>query len=69
MYPVAFGPRIDLERNIPFLPDDPFKLMIEKRFNQVPMIVGLNSDEGGLFSARKSEKFDLFKVFIHYSFI
>ncbi|XP_046453239.1 esterase FE4-like [Daphnia pulex] len=51
LVPVAFGPRIDSERDSPFLPDDPEVLVSRKQFNQVPMIVGLTKDEGSLFSA------------------
>jgi hypothetical protein len=54
LVPVAFGPRIDSERDSPFLPDDPEVLVSRKQFNQVPMIVGLTKDEGSLFSASKT---------------
>ena len=54
LYPVAFGPRIDSERLSPFLPDSPQSLVQRKQFNQVPVIFGLNKDEGGLFAASKS---------------
>jgi hypothetical protein len=56
LYPVAFGPRIDSERNSPFLPDSPEKLVERKQFNHVPIISGLTKDEGGLFSASKRKK-------------
>ena len=51
MYPVAFGPRIDKERDSPFLPDDPEKLVTLGQFNAVPLIAGLTQNEGGLFGA------------------
>ncbi|XP_046639321.1 venom carboxylesterase-6-like isoform X4 [Daphnia pulicaria] len=51
LYPVAFGPRIDSERDSPFLPDSPKNLMSSKQFNHVPIIAGLTKDEGGLFAA------------------
>ena len=54
MCPFAFGPRIDSERLSPFLPDSPQSLVQRKQFNQVPVIFGLNKDEGGLFAASKS---------------
>ena len=54
MCPFAFGPRIDSERLSPFLPDSPQSLVQRKQFNQVPVIFGLNEDEGGLFAASKS---------------
>jgi hypothetical protein len=50
---VAFGPRIDSERVSPFLPDSLEKLVSRKQFNHVPIISGLNKDEGGLFAASK----------------
>lgn len=53
MFPVAFGPRIDVERESPVLPDEPAKMIARKQFNHVPIIAGVTSDEGGLFSARK----------------
>ncbi|KAK4008458.1 hypothetical protein OUZ56_013598 [Daphnia magna] len=47
-YPIAFGPRVDVERKLPFLPDDPRNLIKHKRINSVPLITGLNSNEGAL---------------------
>jgi carboxylesterase type B len=71
LVPVAFGPRIDSERDSPFLPDDPEVLVSRKQFNQVPMIVGLTKDEGSLFSASKNILFtvfiiNIFKIIIIY---
>ena len=51
MCPVAFGPRVDSERLSPFLPDSPESLVSRKQFNQVPVIFGLNKDEGGFAAA------------------
>ncbi|XP_057380572.1 carboxylic ester hydrolase-like [Daphnia carinata] len=51
LYPVAFVPRVDKEREFPFLPDTPERLVANKQFNQVPFIGGLTVDEGGLFAA------------------
>ncbi|XP_046453233.1 esterase E4-like isoform X4 [Daphnia pulex] len=51
LYPVAFGPRVDSEREFPFLPDSPEVLVSRKQFNHVPIIAGLTKDEGGLFAA------------------
>nr|CAH0110476.1 unnamed protein product [Daphnia galeata] len=47
-YPIAFGPRIDIERKSPFIPGDPRKLMESKQINSVPIISGLNKNEGAL---------------------
>ncbi|XP_046451732.1 venom carboxylesterase-6-like isoform X1 [Daphnia pulex] len=47
-YPIAFGPRIDIERKSPFLPGHPRELMESKQFNSVPVISGLNKNEGAL---------------------
>ena len=47
-----FGPRVDIERKSPFLPDYPKALIKEKRFNAVPIITGLTRNEGALFVAR-----------------
>lgn len=54
LFPIAFGPRIDVERETPFLPDEPAKMIARKEFNHVPIIAGVTADEGGLFSARKN---------------
>ncbi|EFX78599.1 hypothetical protein DAPPUDRAFT_105048 [Daphnia pulex] len=51
LYPVAFGPRIDSERESPFLPDNPKNLVSNKQFNHVPIIAGLTKDEGGFYAA------------------
>lgn len=51
MYPVTFAPRIDAERDSPFLPDDPARLISRKQFNSVPVIAGVTKDEGGIFAA------------------
>ena len=52
-YPVAFGPRIDIERKLPFLPGHPRELMESKQFNSVPIISGLNKNEGALIVLSK----------------
>lgn len=49
-----FGPRVDIERETPFLPDHPRKLVKEKRFNAVPIITGLNENEGSYYVARNN---------------
>lgn len=46
IFPVAFGPRIDSERKSPFFPDNPRKLITEKRFYSVPFITGVTQNEG-----------------------
>ncbi|XP_032786528.2 venom carboxylesterase-6 [Daphnia magna] len=45
--PVGFGPRVDIERESPFLPAEPRKLMELKQINSVPMITGTTRNEGG----------------------
>ena len=50
-YPVGFGPRVDIERSIPFLSDHPDKLIARKQFNAVPFITGITENEGELFGA------------------
>ena len=49
----VFSPRIDIERESPFLPAHPKELIKEKRFNAVPYISGLNEHEGIIFVACK----------------
>lgn len=51
--PVAFGPRIDAERENPFLPKDPVDIIKSGSFNQVPLIIGVNANEGGFAIARE----------------
>ncbi|XP_046639107.1 venom carboxylesterase-6-like isoform X1 [Daphnia pulicaria] len=45
--PVGFGPRVDVERESPFLPAEPRKLMETNQINSVPMIAGSTRNEGG----------------------
>lgn len=54
--PIAFGPRIDVERKNPFLPAEPRELVKEGRFNSVPTIMGLNANEGAFVVAGKEKK-------------
>lgn len=51
LLPTTFVPRVDAEREFPFLPDHPEKLVAEKKFNKVPLIAGVTANEGSLFSA------------------
>ena len=46
---MLFGPRVDKERPSPFLPDEPRRLIEEKRFNHVPYILGVTKNEGAMF--------------------
>ena len=45
MYPLAFSPRIDAERESPFLPEDSRDLIRKKEFNSVPIIMGATENE------------------------
>ncbi|XP_046451699.1 venom carboxylesterase-6-like [Daphnia pulex] len=47
VFPVGFGPRVDVERESPFLPAKPRILMESKQINSVPVIIGTNRNEGG----------------------
>lgn len=40
------GPRVDAERDQPFLPDVPETLIRTRKFNSVPYIAGLTKNEG-----------------------
>ena len=44
-------PRIDMERDSPFLPAHPHQLIKSKSFNHVPYITGLNQNEGAMMVA------------------
>ena len=46
-----FSPRIDVERESPFLPAHPKELIKQKMFNSVSYISGLNEHEGIMFVA------------------
>ena len=48
---VMFGPRLDKERKNPFLPAEPRTLIKEKRFNSVPIIMGLMQNEASFLVA------------------
>ena len=50
MLPLIFKPVVDDFTSDPFVPKDPWKIIEAGEFNQVPLIMGSNSDEG-LFSA------------------
>jgi hypothetical protein len=52
--PVGFGPRVDVERESPFLPAEPRKLMETNQINSVPMIAGSTRNEGGSMVRSKS---------------
>ncbi|EFX66424.1 hypothetical protein DAPPUDRAFT_116426 [Daphnia pulex] len=58
-FPIAFVPRIDHERKLPFVPARPEKLFTEKKFNQVPLILGVQRNEGALVSS--CNQFEIFK--------
>jgi len=49
LFPVVFGPRVDREREFPFLPAHPRRLMASSNFNHVPYITGINRNEGAGF--------------------
>jgi len=51
LFPLAFVPRIDIERKSPFLPKHPEHLISEGSFNPVPFITGATRNEGGFFIA------------------
>ncbi|KAI9554675.1 hypothetical protein GHT06_019951 [Daphnia sinensis] len=51
MFPLAFVPRIDVERRLPFLPAHPEDLVAQRKFNQVPLVLGVTKNEGALVSA------------------
>lgn len=55
VFPVGFGPRVDVEREFPFLPAKPKILMESKQINSVPVIIGTNRNEGGSMIRSKSE--------------
>lgn len=44
-FSMDFGPRIDVERDSPFLPSTPVDLLTSGQFNQVPVIYGTNKNE------------------------
>lgn len=54
MFPLAFVPRIDVERSSPFLPAHPEELIANRMFNQVPLILGVTKNEGALVIACKT---------------
>lgn len=47
VFPVGFGPRVDVERKWPFLPAEPRALMESKHIHPVPVIIGTTRNEGG----------------------
>jgi len=46
MNPVPFKPYIDDFNSDPFIPKDPWDLIEAGNFNDVPLIIGNNRDEG-----------------------
>jgi len=57
---VKFGPRVDKERKNPFLPAEPKTLIQHKRFNSVPIIMGLMQNEASFLVAGIVSKFFFF---------
>ena len=67
LYPIAFRPRIDSERKLPFLPDEPPQLVSSKQFNRFPFINGLNSNVGGIFVAGRQNNFFFIYTYGNYN--
>lgn len=63
--PLGFNPRVDTERASPFLPDLPINLIRQRRFNAVPIISGMNSQEGVFVPACKRNIFS--RLLLHIS--
>lgn len=57
MFPLAFIPRVDVERAIPFIPAHPYELITQRKFHQVPIIVGVVKNEGAVVTACKISYF------------
>ena len=47
----GFNPRDVRERDVPFLPDHPLRLLTNGQFNRVPLIIGVNRNEGAFIVA------------------
>ena len=45
-YPIVFKPYIDDFSQDPFVPKDPWDIIKSGEFNDVPLIIGNNKDEG-----------------------
>nr|CAH0100418.1 unnamed protein product [Daphnia galeata] len=64
VFPVGFGPRVDIERESPFLPAEPIKLMESKQIYPVPVIIGTTRNEGGGMIRLLSNNGKLLKEFV-----
>ena len=51
--PIAFGPRVDIEREQPFLPMKPQEIIRSGNFSHVPFITGVTANEAGFAVASK----------------
>ena len=49
MSALVFGPRVDLEREHPFLPGPPKELIKKGQYNHVPIMTGVAENEGLAF--------------------
>ena len=51
----AFTPSLEFctEGCTQFLPEHPFDMVVKGNFNKIPIIVGVNSDEGAFFANGK----------------
>jgi carboxylesterase type B len=49
MFPVVFKPYVDDFSSNPFVPKDPWELIESGSFEDVPLIIGNNNDEGLAF--------------------
>ena len=51
MFPVGFGPRVDVERQQPFMPQHPEMMIRQGLFNPVPLITGVVQNEAAFIIA------------------
>lgn len=52
--PIAFGPRVDFEREKPFFPMHPADILRSGSFNHVPFITGVTTNEAAFVIASRT---------------
>ena len=66
---VLFGPRVDKERESPFLPAEPTELIKKKQFQSVPYIMGVTQNEGVMMAAGNISYYYFLIIFKSYYLI
>lgn len=62
-------PRVDMERDLPFLPTEPEEMIRGGNFNLVPLITGIATHEGSLLQSRMYSTINFYCIYIFFYYI